>query len=337
MVADVDPLQVSEEMLQFLEQHLPRDTASHSKAFTLAYTTLDPYLLAFKYDPSITLSAEEAFRKKTGNCLSFSNLFIALARAAGLKAWYQEVEVPQNWSNINETLLIGKHVNAVVEGSGSKFVRSHYVVDVSREGLADESTSHKISDDEARAQFYNNLGADALVDEELAEAYAYFAKGIETAPGISYIWSNLGVVLRRNNQPEDAKSTYLVALELNPGDLVALNNLYSLYLEEGNESEAKNVHARVERHRHLNPFYLQQLSTEAVEEQRYDDAITLLKQAIKIDGNEYRFHLALARTLLLDGNEKAAQLSLNRAKQLAPADRKLSNVELIQLADGTDI
>ena len=114
-VADVDILQVSPEMMEFLEAHIPSGMRGTDKAFTLAYAMLDPYLLGFRYDPAITLGAEDAFVQKSGNCLTFSSLFVAMARAAGLRAWYQEVKVPPNWSNINETLLVNLHVNAIVQ------------------------------------------------------------------------------------------------------------------------------------------------------------------------------------------------------------------------------
>ena len=73
------------------------------------------------------------------------------------------------------------------------------------------------------------------------------------------------------------------------------------------------------------------LSAQAVEEQRYKDAIKLLTRAIKINGAVYQFHYALARALLLAGDNKAAQRSLDRAIQLAPPDGKLDAISLADL------
>jgi len=326
VVKDEDILSVSPEMLQFVDRHTPRDMRNTSKAFALAYATMDPNFLDFDYDSSKTLSGEDTFGQRTGNCLSFSNMFIAMARAAGMKAWYQEVEVPQEWSSINDTLLVSRHVNAVV-----KDVYLEYVVDVSRKYRNDEVLSRRISDKEAQAQFYNNLGADALVANQLAKAHAYFAKAIETDPFAAYVWSNMAVVYRRNGQAEDAKAIYLTALDLDSEELVALNNLYSIYIEQGNEADARDMQKRVERHRRKNPYYLQHLSVLAVEEQRYDDSIKLRKRAIRMKDEEYRFHLSLAQSLALNGETAAAQLSLERAKQLAPANRELDAISLTEL------
>jgi Flp pilus assembly protein TadD len=331
-IADVDILGVSTAMAQFVERHIPSDTKRSDKAFSLTYATLDRNFFDFEYDPSLTLTAEDAFRQKTGNCLTFSSMFIAMAREAGLNAWYQEVEIPKKWSNVNETLLISRHVNAVVQDA-----KMEYVVDVSRNDRGEVEWRRRISDKEALSQCYNTLGADALIENQLATAYAYFAKAIETNPNAAYIWSNLGVVYRRNGQAEDAEAIYLSALELEPGEAVALNNLYTIYVEQGNEEAALAVQSQVEKHRRKNPYYLHHLSVTAVNEQRYRDANRLLKRAIKIDESEYRFHVTLARSLYLSGARDEARLSLDRAKELAPPSAKLDVVSLAELINTPDI
>jgi Flp pilus assembly protein TadD len=327
-VADQKILGVSEEMRQFLDLHVPNNLNRTSKAFALAYASMDPNFLHFDYDPSKTLGAEDAFAQKTGNCLSFSNMFIAMAREAGMQAWYQEVEVPTEWSSVNETLLVSRHVNAV-----AKDTYMDYVIDVSRKYRAEETTSRKISDREALAQFYNNLGVDALIDSQLPAAYAYFVKAIETYPNRAFFWSNLAVAYRRNGQTGDAEATYLTAIRLDSDETVALNNLYSIYTEQGNEAAARELRPRVARHRRKNPYYLQQLSVGAVEEGRYDDAVRLIRQAIRIKEEEYRFHVTLASYLALSGEEDKALKSLERARQLAPSASALDEIELIEFGD----
>jgi len=327
-VANQNILGVSEEMKQFLDKHLPRNMKGKSKAFALAYASMDPNFLDFDYDPAKTLGAEDAFAQKTGNCLSFSNMFIAMAREAGMQAWYQEVEVPTEWSSVNETLLVSKHVNAVANDT-----YMDYIIDVSKNYREEETTSRRISDEEALAQFYNNLGVDALIDNQLSAAYAYFVKAIRTHPDGAFFWSNLAVVYRRNGQTKDAEATYLTAIRLDSDETVAINNLYSIYTEQGNETAAREMKSRVERHRRKNPYYLQQLSVEAVDEGRYNDAIKLIRRAIRIKEEEYRFHVTLASYLALSGEDDAALQSLERARQLAPSASALDDIELIDFGD----
>ncbi len=325
-IANVHILCVSAQMKRFIANYAPEDMPSGRKAWNLAYATLNPMLLNFDYDPTLTLTASDTFKRRSGNCLSFSNMFVAMAREAGLKAWFQEVKIPPSWTNVNDTLLVSMHVNAVVQDA-----LSEYVVDVTGAKRSEWVRIRKLSDAEAEAQYYNNHGANALVKNDLARAFAYFVKAIRIAPDTSYIWSNLGVAYNRNGQIEDAKQAYYAALEIKPAETVALNNLHTIYLEEGDLARAEKVRSRVERHRRKNPYYLHHFSAQAVEEQRYEDAIKLLNRAIKMNGTVYQFHYALARSLFLSGDNKAAQRSLDRAIQLAPPDGKLDTISLAEL------
>lgn len=285
------------------------------RAWSLAYAALDPFILAFDYDPRITLPADEAFRQRRGNCLAFSSLFVAMAREAGLNAWFQEVKIPPNWSSVNDNMLVSKHVNAVIQDRGKA-----YTVDVSRRDRESFEVTRRISDSEAQAQFYNNRGADALINDDLPRAYAYFKRALEADTQLPFIWSNLGVVYRRNEQIDDALMAYHTALRIDPDQPVALNNLFIYYEDEGDLESAETYRRRVERNRRKNPYYLHYLAEIANFEQRYEEAIPLLNRAISIEQEDYRFHYTLAQSQYQAGENQLARASLNRALELAPDD-----------------
>jgi tetratricopeptide (TPR) repeat protein len=312
-IPDVDLLAVTPEMIEFARSNSFRDSRRQGRAWTLAYAVMDPYILAFDYDPQITLPADQTFEKGAGNCLSFSSMFVAMAREVGMSAYFQEVEIPPTWSNIDDTLLVSKHVNAVVYNEGHTFT-----VDVSRRKGREMELTRRLSDEEAKAQYYNNLGADALIEGDIALAYAYFHKGLEADRRLEYIWSNIGLILRRNGQTEDAILAYRTALQLEPNQSVALNNLHIIYTEDGNLDAAEKLNARVERNRQKNPFYMQHLAEVAIEEQRYSDAIELAQRAIRMDTTEYRFYYTLAQAQYQAGKINLSQTSLDQARKRAP-------------------
>ena len=72
---------------------------------------------------------------------------------------------------------------------------------------------------------------------------------------------------------------------------------------------------------------------EAVDEGRYDDAVRLIRRAIRIKEEEYRFHISLASYLAVSGEEDKALKSLERARQLAPSASALAEIELIEFGD----
>ena len=137
---------------------------------------------------------------------------------------------------------------------------------------------------------------------------------------MAYVWSNLGVVYRRNEQTSDAIKAYRFALQLDPDQTVAMNNLFLIYEEEGDLESAAALQKRIDKIRRKNPYYLLHLAEVANEERRYLDAISLLNRAIRLDENEYRFYYTLAQSQYYAGETEIARASLDRARQLAPTN-----------------
>ncbi len=312
-VPDEDFQSVSAPMEEFLDQYVPMTDSAETRSWNMAFSVTNRTVMPFEYDPNLTQTAAQTFASHEGNCLSFSSMLVAMARNRGLKAWYQEVEIPPQWSNVKNTLLVSKHINVVVEGSVGQ-----WVVDISGERAAISRKVKRITDAEALAQFYNNLGAGALVGGHLAPAYAYITKALRTEPNRAYLWSNLAVVYSRNGQRDDAAATYQIALEYEPNNAVAANNLYLIYENAGRHEEAQKLLNRVERHRRKNPYYLYHLSEQAFSEGRYLESREMLEEAIEMNAEEYRFHYELARLLATEGNLVEAQASLDRALELVP-------------------
>ena len=327
-VADLEVHAVSPAMEAFLQRYVSTANRLESRVWNLVWATTDRSVLPFKYTPNLTQTSAETFSSHAGNCLAFSNMLVAMARSQGLQAWYQEVEIPPNWSSTNNTVLVNMHINVLVRGGNDE-----WVVDISGDNVNSPRKIRRISDRDALAQHYNNLGAEALIDEDLARAYGYYAKAIETAPNVPYVWSNLGVVYSRNGQNEDARQAYLKALNIDPGHVVAASNLFLIYERQGDLDAARKLQARVDRHRRKNPYYLYQLSSQAAEQGQYEESTAMLQKAIKINETEYRFHYELARLQALGGDLKAAQISLDRATELAPDGLPISGASIENLPD----
>src|SRR6516165_7389618 len=71
-------------------------------------------LFSLEYNEAVTQTVSGTFHEHRGNCLSFTMLFIALAREAGLHARYQLVDVPPQWNLDSDLVVIANHVNAVI-------------------------------------------------------------------------------------------------------------------------------------------------------------------------------------------------------------------------------
>ena len=315
VIPDIDLLEMSPRMDRFLNQYVTEKDGSDLRRQLLAIAIADSSILGFYYNDVRTLTAEQAFNTRSGNCIAFANLFIALAREAGLDARYHEVSIPPEWTSRDDTFIIAKHINVLVDSP-----RGSYEVDISGREIKAGARRRVMTDREAKALFFNNLAIDALFADDIRTAHAYLVKAIETAPKSADAWSNLGVVLARNEQYSDAELAYLTALEIDGGDRTAMSNLYELYFLQEKLDEAQALQARVERYRQDNPYYLLQLSDEAIEHKQYSAALDLLTRAISKKENEHRLHFAMAKTQYLAGERDAAEHSLSRARELAPED-----------------
>jgi len=314
-VADVDVLESSAEMDEFLERYILKYSDLHTRLYLLMSSISSNGVIGFNYDDRLTLTAKESFESRTGNCIGFANMMIVLARKAGVKAHYQEVFRRPEWSNHEDTVLLIKHINVVLEIPGYT-----YVVDISGVKINPNMRQRTITDSYAKALYWNNIGAEALLKNDLSKAHAYMSKAIETEPLITDAWVNLGVVLGRNEQLEDAEFALQNALAIDTNEYSAMSNLYEVYLAQEDMESAGELQAKVEKYRLSNPYYLLMLSDEALAEARFEESIRLLRRAIRKKKNDHQLHFALAKTQYLSGKLDAAEGSLVRARELAPQD-----------------
>lgn len=315
-VEDIDVLALSPAMREFLERYVLEYPSEQTRLELLTLAITSSGVLNFKYDDRLTLTAAEAFEARTGNCIGFANMMIALARAAGLDAHYQEVFIRPEWSDYeDDTVLLFNHVNVLIDTP-----RMSWVVDVSGINIRPTERRRTIDDSYAKALYLNNIAVESLLVNDLPTAYAYMRKAIETDATATDPWVNLGVLYGRNDQLDDAAFAFNRALAIDPAEHSAMSNLYEVYIEQGKLGLAEEIESRVERYRRNNPYYLLKLSDLALANKQYRESIELLKSAIEKKDDDYKLHFALAKTQYLSGELAAAQKSLLRARELAPAD-----------------
>jgi tetratricopeptide (TPR) repeat protein len=312
-IDDVDVLEMSPAMKEFLQKYILRYKDKHTRMTLLMNAVSGNGVLGFDYDESLTLTSVEAFELRAGNCIAFANMMVAMARYAGLRAQYQEVIRQPEWTSRDDTVLLIKHINVVLESLG--YV---YVMDVSGIKMNPNHRRRVIGDSYAKALYLNNIGAEALLKNDLPTAHAYMAKAIETEHLLTDSWVNMGVLLSRNEQLDDAAWVLNMALQIDDNENAALSNLYEVYIAQEDLESAADLENKVERYRQRNPYYLLYLSEEALLEDRYDESARLLQRAIRKKDDDHLLHFAVAKTHYLLGDMEAAQSSLLQALELAP-------------------
>jgi Flp pilus assembly protein TadD len=315
LVEEEEVLAVSPEMRGFLTAHVARAAGRATRLRQLAHAIVSGGTFGLEYDET-TRTASETFRTRRGNCLSFSNMFLAMARRVGLDADYQEVDVPPDWSFKDDAFVLNRHVNVRVD-LGKE---GEHVVDFNMDDFRTAYDRRTISDARALAHFYNNMAVERMQAGDAASAFLYFRRAIGHDPSFAPAWTNLGILYLRKGQPDYAEAAYVQALRGDGGDLVAMSNLAHLYERHGDEKRAAAYRQRVADHRQQNPYYRFQLARDAFAALDYDLAIRHLKHAIRKKKNEDRFYFLLGLSHMKKGDEQAARRWLSRAQEVAATD-----------------
>jgi Tfp pilus assembly protein PilF len=294
-------------------------------------------------DKYATKTAMETYETGTGNCLSFTNLFVAMARHVGLEAGYQEVSTTPNWNREKGIIFVSKHIS----GYATLYDYSPINVDLmffqgddvriqtnsQRErfmsldesvpsGREVEITTTPVPDHRAFAQYYNNIGAMQLAEGEASTAFRYFTKALWIEPELDFVWSNLGVAYSRKHRLKAAEEAYLHALSIamDAGDITAMsimNNMVKLYERNGDEEKEAFFRNEVATFREKNPYYHYLAGQSAYAEAAYGESVKHYKAAIWRKGDDDMFYYSLALAYLKLGDLKHARKNIDKARQYA--------------------
>ena len=233
----------------------------------------------------------EAFYAREGNCLSMMNLYIAMARYVGVDANFQTVDVQPSWDRRGGLLVLSQHINA----TGQFNFRRRYVVDFTPEIALQQLTSSIVSDLEARSLFFNNLGVEALVEEDRIQALAYFKNALFLDSDSSIAWNNIGAAYSQLGNQEFAEYSYGVAFNNDRKNVSAVSNLAKFYRRNGDIDTAQEYEKAIERFNNRNPYYHYTQGTLAVVDRDFEKARGAFRRALRIKKFEPDFHFALSR------------------------------------------
>lgn len=273
------------------------------------------------YNAYITEVPKVTFEQRRANCLSFTLLYVALARAVGIDAEVNEVEIPPTWDLRNKNMVFLRHVNVKVymaRNNPGIFNGESVIIDLEMSRYRSTYNQHTISDIDATAQFYSNRATEYLETNNFVDAFLNLRKSIHLNDQQSYVWSNLGALYSRKSLWREAELAYLHGLELNPDDLTVMNNLSYLYRQMGNKELAQKYSRIAQRYREYNPYYKYNFSLSAFEHGDYDSALQFISRAIEREKNDARFYELAARIYEKQGRTSKMESMLRKVKKLKP-------------------
>jgi regulator of sirC expression with transglutaminase-like and TPR domain len=240
-VPDPELFEVDEEMRAFVAEHVGDARTERERLRRLLAGMVTSGLMAIDYDDSATKTARETFHDRVDKCMSFTSLFVALAREADLEVTFQTVDVPPVWYADSNLVILNDHVNALVT---QKF-ETKVIVDFNATELKGNYKTKPVSDAYAHALYFNNVAMDALRAGDHEKAFRHLKKAIQTYPDIAANWANLGVIYSRNQQYDYAIKAYSKALQVDSRHPQSLTNLASLYRSLGDDETAERYANRI--------------------------------------------------------------------------------------------
>ncbi len=332
-LSQVDMLELSPGMIVFLDRWVDQHEGDYFKLRRLLYAVMGDGTFDLIYDDT-TRTAQETFRDQRGNCLSFTNMVVAMSRYLDLDAKYQEVLVPPDWSIAGQTFILSQHVNVLVDLDFGM----DQMIDFNMYDFRISYDRRVISDSRARAHYFNNKGVEHMLEGDTLLALANFHESVREDKLFSPVWVNLGILNNREGYPNYAETAYLQALSVDNTNLVAMSNLAALYEQEGRTELAAQYRRKVESHRMLNPYYRYQLARTAFDNGDYEIAIYHLKFAIRKNKNDDNFYFLMSLSYLNNGEKVAAERWMKKAEEVAKmaTDKKKYHRKLDMLmSDGT--
>ncbi len=315
-------MSLSPEIERFIDARVRREAPRSARVRGLMDALFGRDGLDIVYGDDETKTAAETFETRSGNCLSFTILFVALARHVGLEAHFQEVSEILSWDRRGDVAVSNRHMFAEVE-TDDGLTRVDFLPGVEKR----YRSVRRIGERRVLAHYYSNVGAEALTEDDLERATAMFLKALEVDDTLAAAWVNMGVTHRRMGELEAAEACYLRALELSPNEISAASNLAGLYKTTGRERLAGPYLRKVRKQRRRNPFYHFRRGLEAAERGELRFAARRFKKAARLLPQDVMFRVELGKIRVRAGRPKRAARAFEKALELCSDDAQRLRVQ----------
>jgi len=311
-----DTVEVAMALPDDLRRMLPADVANRHVDDAIRVQALVDFMiaddgLALRYQEQPTLGIAESFEQRRVNCLSFTMMFVAMARAVGIPAYAQASDDALAMRMQDGTLYRATHVNAGVMIAGER-----HSVDVGWRGVAAGREPRRISDARTVALLRNNHAVEHLLQGDHGAAAGAIEAALALDGSSATIWSNAGVIHSRAGRRDEAERAYLRAVTLQRDHIGALSNLVGFFRASGNPARAATYERRLRRAQALDPFSQFLLGQARADAGVPTDAIAHYRRAIRMLPREPSFHRSLADAYQALGDLAAAERARERANRL---------------------
>jgi Flp pilus assembly protein TadD len=308
--AILEPLRMNDAMREWLASEIPPGLPVNMKMERLLHRLLRPDGLGLQYEVGFTGTAQEVFAAEAGNCLGFTQMFVAMGRELGLDVYYLAVHELTRFRRESDLIIVSDHVTAAFnEGPQRRILEFSLGPDY------DYRSARELDDLEALALYYSNRGAELVQERDFRQAQVQLEIAVKLAPGLAPAWVNLGVARRRRGDMAGAEADYLRAIEEDKNQLSAYHNLAGLYRLQGREDPAGDILSILASRKNRNPFVFLQLGDLSIDHQQLAAAERFYRRAVRLGREHAETHAAYGLWYLEAGDTAQARRQLKRAER----------------------
>ena len=320
----VDVLGLSPEIESYLDSRMRTSLPRSARVQRLLDILFGRDGLDIVYGNSETKTATQTFEARSGNCLSFTLLFVAMARHVGLEAHFQEVGEILSWDRRGDVAVSNRHMFAEVE-TGEGTLQVDFLPGAEKR----YRLVQRVGEDRVLAHFYSNLGAEALTADDTDRATMLLSRALEADDTLASAWVNMGVANRRAGRLAEAERCYLRALELDRNEISAASNLAGLYKSSGRDRLAAPYLKKIRKHRQKNPFYHFRRGLDLAAEGDLKAAGRRLRRAVQLLPDDAMFRIELGRVQARAGRLRRAERSFRKALELSDGEAQRDRVRAL--------
>lgn len=312
------PFQLTEEMERWAREAVPENLPKAERSLRLLEALIQLEGLNLQYRSDFTGTAQEVFETRQANCLSFTHLFVAMARSLHLDAYFLHVQDIQSYFQEGDLVINAGHITAA---TGPQ--QNPQILEFTDRTDVEYRSIRRISDLRAIALFYSNRGAELLRQGSPEGAMEWLETAVRLDPELADGWVNLGVVRRRLGDLEGAEAAYQRALQENAGASAAYHNLAALYRLQGREGLVEELLTLADESGNRNPFTYLRLGDIHLRQGELEAAQRFYRRASQLDPELAEAYAALGQWALEAGREKAARRWLRQARRLDPEGQRV--------------
>jgi Flp pilus assembly protein TadD len=175
---------------------------------------------------------------------------------------------------------------------------------------------------------YLQMGEAKLRGGDIAGALAAFQTASQLAPSDAAPVLDLALLYDRTGRSNEARKEYQIAIQLQPDNAAALNNLAYLDAEEGIDLDQALAHAqRAQQRMPDDPNVQDTLALVYIRKNLTNDGVRMLRDLVTRNPDNAAFHLHLALALYQKGDRPWAKRELQAASHNNPDPKQHDKIK----------